>query len=100
MLLLQVEINPKLLLMLESYTHVRMYGRGLRSLDRDSGYNQEVGRCSFVCSKLAPKDTNPICPIDIRVSRVGAEVLSIGYRPQQEPPTCHVDQMLTKLRLV
>ena len=95
-----LKVNPKQLLMSESYTHIRIKRRGLRSLDRDLGYNQEVGRCSFVCSKLAPKDTNPICPIDIRVSRVGAEVLSIGYRPQQEPPSCHVDQMLTKLRIV
>ena len=95
-----LKVNPKQLLMSESYTHIRIKRRSPRSLDRDSGYNQEVGRCSFVCSKLAPKDTNPICPIDIRVSRVGAEVLSIGYRPQQEPPSCHVDQMLTKLRVV
>ena len=95
-----LKVNAKQLLMSESYTCIRIKRRGLRSLDRDSGYNQEVGRCSFVCSKLAPKDTNPICPIDIRVSRVGAEVLSIGYRPQQEPPSCHVDQMLTKLRIV
>ena len=57
-----------------------------------SGYNQErVGRCSrsFVCSKLAPKDTNPICPI----SEWSGELLSIAYRPQRHRQ--HVSQIIS-----